>query len=159
MSRSIWVIDRSKPELWKTRIDFGLLLYNIFVYILLCCHVFHGNVCLFVCLHVCSVRRHTWVLMGPDTNEMLKPGFKLKAYISMLALLSVEIDRNRLKWKVKEKDHGHSQQMKLTNFTVSLWVKRREKRIQFHLPLMLFCRLNFQKWSNNIFTWLLVVED
>ncbi len=63
----------------------------------------------------------------------------LKAYIglSMLALWSMEIgqmDRNRLKWKVKEeKDYGHSQQIKLNNFTmftVNLWVKRREKRIQ-----------------------------
>ncbi len=55
---------------------------------------YHTYVYLFVCLHPCSVRRHTWVLMGPDLNKMLKPGFK--AYISMLALWSMEIiDRNR----------------------------------------------------------------
>ena len=29
---------------------------------------------LYVCLTGCSVRRHTWVLMGPDANKMLKPG-------------------------------------------------------------------------------------
>ena len=28
-----------------------------------------------VCLHARSVRRHTWVQMGPDSNKMLKPGF------------------------------------------------------------------------------------
>ncbi len=30
----------------------------------------------FVCLslHAHSVRRHTWVLMGPDSNKMLKAG-------------------------------------------------------------------------------------
>ncbi len=51
----------------------------------LICHLLHlpGD-CLFVYLHARSVRRHTWVLMGPDSNKMLKPGFR--AYISMLAL-------------------------------------------------------------------------
>ncbi len=48
-----------------------------------------SNVCLFVCLHAHSMRRHTWVLMGQDSNKTLKPGFK--AYISMLALWSMEI--------------------------------------------------------------------
>ncbi len=54
---------------------------------------------------------------GPDSNKMLKPGFR--AYISMLALWSMEIiDRNSLKWKLKEeknhrklkeeKNHSHS---------------------------------------------------
>ena len=33
-------------------------------------------VCLFVCLTGRSVRRHTWVLMGQDSNKMLKPGYK-----------------------------------------------------------------------------------
>ncbi len=48
------------------------------------------HVCLFVCLHAHSVQRHTWVLMGPDSNKMLKPGF------SSLVLRSMEImDRNR----------------------------------------------------------------
>ncbi len=46
----------------------------------------------------------------------------LKAYISMLALWSMDIiDRNRLKWKVKEeKDLGHSQknQVELSAFGV-----------------------------------------
>ncbi len=28
------------------------------------------------CLHARSVQRHTWVLMGPDSNKMLQPGFK-----------------------------------------------------------------------------------
>ena len=36
--------------------------------------------CLFVCLFVCltgrSVRRHTWVLMGPDSNKMLQARLK-----------------------------------------------------------------------------------
>ena len=29
---------------------------------------------LFVCLTGLSVRRHTWVLMGPDSNKMFEPG-------------------------------------------------------------------------------------
>ena len=38
---------------------------------------YHGFVvCLFVCLTGRSMRRHTWVLMGPDSNKMLKPGLK-----------------------------------------------------------------------------------
>ncbi len=37
------------------------------------------NVCLFVCLHARSVRRHTWVLMRPDLNKMSSQA--LKAYI------------------------------------------------------------------------------
>ena len=65
----------------------------------------------------CGDRLMSW--WGPDSNKMLKPD--LKAYIGMLALWSMEIIyRNILKWKVKEeKDHGHSQQINLNNFTVS----------------------------------------
>ncbi len=79
--------------------------------------------------------------MGPDGTSLLKSGFK--SLISMLALWSMEIiDRNRLKRNVKEeKDHGHSQHIKANNFTVSLWVKRREKLIQSHLPLKLSYRI------------------
>ena len=57
---------------------------------------FHLSVMVFVCLHARSVQRHTWFLMGPDSNRMLMPGFR--AYINMLALWSMEIiDRNSLK--------------------------------------------------------------
>ena len=39
---------------------------------------------------------------------------------------------------MKEKEHhGHSQQIKLNNFTVSLWDKRKEIFIQPQLPLRL----------------------
>ncbi len=31
---------------------------------------------IFVCLPARSVRKHAWVQMGPDSNKMLKPGFK-----------------------------------------------------------------------------------
>ncbi len=41
--------------------------------------------------------------MGPDSNKMLKPGFK--SLLSMLALCSMEIrDRNRLKVKDKVRE-------------------------------------------------------
>ena len=30
----------------------------------------------FVCLHARSVRRHTWVLMGPDSNKCSSQAFK-----------------------------------------------------------------------------------
>ena len=58
----------------------------------------------------------------------------------MLAFWTMEIKvRNRLKGNIikEEKDHSHSQQIKLNNFTVSLWAKRREKLIQSQLPLRL----------------------
>ena len=37
------------------------------------------NVYLFVWLTCLSMRRHTWVLMGPDLNKMLRPGYKTLA--------------------------------------------------------------------------------
>ena len=77
--------------------------------------------------------------MGPDSNKMFKPGIKSQC---MLALWFMEIkDRNRLKSKRQEdKDHSNSQQIKLNNFTVSLWVKIRENLnpiIESQLPLRL----------------------
>ncbi len=108
----------------------------------LCCYgnhfqKFHYHIG-FVCLFTCSVRRHTWVLMGPDSYKMLKPGVKsLWGLLYMLALWSMEIiDRNRLKGKVKEeKDHVVTRNK--SSWTILLWVKRREKLIQSQLPLRL----------------------
>ena len=92
-----------------------------------------------ICLLARFVRRHTWILMGPDSNKMLKPGFKSLLYVCWpcrSCRLVYGIDRNRLKWKViEEKDHSHLQQIKSNNFSVSLWVKKREKRIQLQLLL------------------------
>ena len=57
----------------------------------------------------------------------------LKAYISLLALWSMEIQIETDFGDKKEKDHGHSQQIKVNNFTVNLWVKRREYLFQSQL--------------------------
>ena len=70
--------------------------------------------------------RHTWVLMGPDSNEMLKPGFP------GLVVYGNNRNRNRLKRKIKvEKDHGHSKQIKSNNFTVSLLGQEKGKTYLF----------------------------
>ena len=98
--------------------------------------------CLFVCLFTCLL--HAKTHLGPDgtrLKKMLKQGFKsLYKYAGLVVYGNTLIDWNRLKWKGKEeKDHGHSQQIKSDNFTVSLWVRRKKKLIQSQLPLRL-CR-------------------
>ena len=71
------------------------------------------------------MRRLIWILMEPDSNNMLKPGYKS---LRMLAKWSMKIKReNKLEFleMKKKEDHGHSQQIKLYNFTVSLFDKRK----------------------------------
>ena len=46
----------------------------------------------------------------------------------MLALWSTCMELYQIEVKEKTSIHGHSQQIKLNNFTVILWVKRRENR-------------------------------
>ncbi len=57
---------------------------------------------LFVCLHARSVRRHTWVVMGPDLNKMLKPGFKSLYKYACL----VVYENNRYNEQIKVKGKG-----------------------------------------------------
>ena len=63
--------DTARPHGLKA----GSYYHGIKVYFprILCtmCSIF---VCLFVCLTSRSVRRHTWLLMGPGSNKMFKPG-------------------------------------------------------------------------------------
>ena len=54
-------------------------------------------VCLFVCLTSCSVQKDTWVMMGPGSNEILKPGSK--ANKSVLAKWSMEMKRMSFEWQ------------------------------------------------------------
>ncbi len=94
----------------------------------------------FVCVHTLRYVQRSLgaethrVLMGPDSNKMLKP----KTYYAGLAVYGnkSEADWSERYWK-EEKDIGHSQQIKSNNFTTSLWFKRREKLIQSQLPLRL----------------------
>ena len=69
--------------------------------------------------------------LGPDGTRLKQNAQeRLKAYLSMLANWSMEIKRERdtdLKtWDEGKEDHGHSQQIKLNNFNISLWDKRKE---------------------------------
>ncbi len=93
----------------QRRFDFKKKNYNE-------CSTFY--VCLFVYL-LRAARRHTWVLMGSDSNKKAR----LKEPICWPVVYGY-IDRNRsLKVKGKRQkrktSHGHSQQIKLSNFTVS----------------------------------------
>ena len=120
-------------------------------------------VCLFVCLTGRSLRRHTWVLMGPDLNKMLKPGYKsLYKNAGQAVYENKEREKHRESRNEGKEGHCHSQQIKQNNFTVSLWDKRKEvlypissaKRLgKVHLTL----RMNMTSWrtsSNRPMLWL-----
>ena len=78
-----------------------------------------NQTCLFVSLFKRSFRTETHFGSDGTRLKMLKPGFE-KIYRNK--------DRNRFKQKVKEeKDHGHSQQIKLNFSTVSLYGSRERK--------------------------------
>ena len=69
--------------------------------------------------------------LGPDGTRLKQNAqARLKAYISIMVNWSMEIKRERetdLKTRDEGKeDHGHSQQIKLNNFNISLWDKRKE---------------------------------
>ena len=69
--------------------------------------------------------------LGPDGTRLKQNAqAKLKAYISMLAIglwKSKERETQILKtWDEGKEDHGHSQQIKLNTFNISLWDKRKE---------------------------------
>ena len=56
----------------------------------------------FVCLTGCSVRWHTWVLMGPDSNKKLKPDYKSMYKHAGWVVFENKESRNRFevkKWR------------------------------------------------------------
>ena len=82
---------------------------------------------MFVCLCVCLVRGHAWVLMGPDLNKRLKSGYKSLYKHAGWVGFENKVEETNLKSRDKWKeDHSHSQQNKFNNFTVSLWDTRKE---------------------------------
>ena len=84
-----------------------------------------------------SVWRHTWVLMGPDSNEMLKPGYKSPIYIWKHAGCVVYENKERerdLKSRGEGKeDHCHSQQIKFYCQPFGTWESRFFIQSQFLL--------------------------
>ena len=64
--------------------------------------------------------------MGPDPYKMLKPGFKSLYKYAGLVVCSNKRYKQMGGKMFKKRDHSHSQQIKVNNFAVSLWVKRRE---------------------------------
>ena len=68
---------------------------------------------------------HTLVLMGPGLNNKLKPD--IKKVLFPHAGLAIHKKRNRFEDNdlKKMKTMTIPQQIKLNNFTVSLWVKRK----------------------------------
>ncbi len=63
--------------------------------------------------------------MGSDSIKIFKSGFKCLYKYAGLVVFNGNNRLNRLKFKIKEeKDHGHSQQIKSSNFTVSLGQKK-----------------------------------
>ena len=75
------------------------------------------------CLFNWSLRAEIQMDLEPDSNNMLKPRYK--SYAGQVVYENKENKFEFKRWKKKE-DHGHSQQIKLYNFTVSLWDKRKE---------------------------------
>ena len=51
--------------------------------------------CLFVCSTGRAVSKHTWVLMGPDSNKMLKPGCKHASQVGSEKKRERERERER----------------------------------------------------------------
>ena len=79
------------------------------------------------------MRRQTWVLVGPDSNKMLQKQNKAKAKHKQnqrenktSGLGNVKRHKNLKIGDNLKEDHHHSQQIKLKNFNVSLWDKRKE---------------------------------
>ena len=60
--------------------------------------------------------------MGPDLNKMLKPGYKsLYKHAGRVVYENKERETDLNSRDERKEDHGHFQQIKLNNFTVSLW--------------------------------------
>ena len=76
---------------------------------------------LFVCLHTRSVWRHTWVLMGPDSNKLLKSGFtSLYKYADLVFYGNKREKKIKVKGKRREKPWPLAlKKIKSNNFTVS----------------------------------------
>ena len=70
------------------------------------------------------MRRHTWVLMGPDSNKMLKPGYKsLYKHAGRVVYENKEREKHlKSRYEGKE-DHGHSQQIKYAKPPLSYFQK------------------------------------
>ena len=69
--------------------------------------------------------------LGPDGTRLKQNAqARLQAYLSMLANWCMKMQRERetdlKKWDEGKEDHGHSQQIKLNNFTVSLGTRERK---------------------------------
>ena len=97
-------------------------------------------VCLFVCLFNRSLRAETH--LGPDgtrLEQMLKPDYKsLYKHAGRVVYENNERGTDlKLRDEGKE-DHGHSQQIKFNNFTVSPWAREGRSFIQSQLPWRLF---------------------
>ena len=107
-------------------------------------------VCLFVCLTDHSMERHTWVLIGPDLNKMLKPGYKnLHKHAS--PEWSMKIKKEKLIWsqEMKEKeDHSHFQQIKLNILASAFGTRGLIFFIQSQLPQRLQYIFVSQQWNH-----------
>ena len=99
------------------------------------------SVCLFVCLTGRSVRRHTWVLMGSNSNKMLKPLKSLYKYAGQLVYGSeLKRERNRFdRYEMKEKKTMDTPNKSSWTILISAFGTR-ERRffIQSQMPLR-FC--------------------
>ena len=93
-------------------------------------------VCLFVCLHARSVWRHTWVLMGPHLNRMLKPCFNAYKYADLVVYGSNRQEQIKVKGKRRERPRPLA-----TNQVDQLYCQplgqEKGKNIQFQVPLRL----------------------
>ena len=89
-----------------------------------------GVACLFVCLFNRSLRAETH--LGPDGTRLKQNAqARLKRVYKHAGQLVYEDIKKKKKTDLKtsdegKEDYGHSQQIKLNNFTVSLWDKRKE---------------------------------
>ena len=100
-------------------------------------------ICLFVCLFVCltglSVQRHAWVLLGPDLNKMLKPGYK--SLYKHADWMSMKLKRKKQIWNQEIQEKKTTATPNKSSWTILLlafWTRERRFFIQSQLPWRLY---------------------
>ena len=91
-------------------------------------------VCLFVCLHARSVWRHIGIWWDQTWTKCSSHSLKNK-YAGLLVYGNNRKKQIKVKGKRRERPCAHSQQIKLINFTVSLWFKRLWEKVNLLLDL------------------------
>ena len=98
--------------------------------------------------------------MGPDSNKMLKPGYKsLYKHAGRVVYENKERETDLKSTDEGKEDHGRSQQIKLNNFAVSLWDKRREVLYPISILIYYILSESFKVQGVSHLIWRTITQD